>query len=188
MKKARTHFCDCMQHFRVSVLLLATFAIFTAGCASTSSELDRRRKQGSGPWTATFIANYEDVVEAVNRVVVNRYNVQKDDSDAGIYESQFVKGTTRFKAPFETDPLPVGYMYRISIRYVRVKDMKSGVRVQIIKQGQIRRDFFSEPQPVVSDGFEEQILLYRIRREIEIKKAIARYHERENEKLRKSSR
>ena len=55
-------------------------------------------------------------------------------------------------------------------------------KVSILKEVRMQRDFFSDPTELVSDGYEEKQLLYRIAREIHIEKILKRAHEKMTEK------
>jgi hypothetical protein len=46
------------------------------------------------------------------------------------------------------------------------------VKVTLTKKIEVKRDFFSEPKPLETDGLEEMVLFYRIERELIIEEAI----------------
>ncbi|MEK7357230.1 MAG: hypothetical protein AAB250_12325, partial [Bdellovibrionota bacterium] len=74
-----------------------------------------------------------------------------------------------------------GYLYRVLIRLVKGKATeKPAVKVLVTKQIEIARDFFAEPQPVASDGLEENVILYRIGREVAVARALQKANEKSN--------
>ncbi len=70
----------------------------------------------------------------------------------------------RYQPPHqESLILPSGFQYRLNINLVKADLM---TKVIISKEARLQKDFFSDPKEMVSDGFEEKSLIYRIRREI----------------------
>jgi hypothetical protein len=51
-------------------------------------------------------------------------------------------------------------------------DGRESVRVTIDKKMEILRDFFSEPEPLESDGLEEKVIFYRMERDLIINEAL----------------
>jgi hypothetical protein len=52
--------------------------------------------------------------------------------------------------------------------------------VTIRKEIVLNRDFFAQPESKPSDGMEEDIILYRVARELSIDKALKRFQEKQN--------
>jgi hypothetical protein len=152
-----------------------------SGCMTASEKLEHKLKLGETVSRA-YPARYEDVESAVKQAMI-KYPQRVDNTEAGIFETDFVKGDTRFKAPQSNADFSSGYRYRLLLRLVRGKsDAKPAVQVLVTKQVEIARDFFQTPEPVQSDGLEENVILYRIARELSIAKAMSRSNERANEK------
>lgn len=74
--------------------------------------------------------------------------------------------------------------YRLTIRVIKGAPLagKPATKVTIVKDSQLQQDFFSDPRSQPSDGLEEKSILYRISREIQIERAIARVQKTHNEK------
>jgi len=158
-----------------AALLLAT------GCQTATDRLEQKLKLNV-PVVQVFFAKYE-VVEAALKLAMLKYPQRVDNTEAGIFETDYVKGDGRFKPPNKQMEYSSGYRYRILIRLVRGKtETRSAVKVVVQKQIEQAHDFFSEPHPLPSDGLEEAVILYRIGRELQINKALQRASEKQNRK------
>jgi hypothetical protein len=51
-------------------------------------------------------------------------------------------------------------------------DGKPAIKVTVLKSGEVQPDFFSGFQQIGSNGLEEEILLYRVGRYLEIEKTL----------------
>ena len=153
-----------------SISLVSILAL--CGCTTASDRLAKRLKPGE-PVVDVYNAKYEEVEAALKRAMV-RYPQRVDNTESGIFETDYVKGDARFRAPHvEGDDYTSGYRYRIIVRLVRGnKDGRSAVKVVVLKQIELARDFFANSETVLSDGFEERVILYRINREIKIERAL----------------
>lgn len=152
-----------------------------AGCSTASQQLAHRLKPGE-PVARVFYAKYEDVEAGIKQAMI-RYPQRVDNTEAGIFETDYVKGDARFHSPVDEKPFSPGYRYRIIIRLVRGKDdNKPAVKVWVTKQIEIATDFFADPLEQRSDGLEEDVILYRIGREITLARAMAKATDRENKK------
>lgn len=155
--------------------------LMMTGCQTATDRLDQKLKVGV-PVVQVFFAKYEEV-EAALKLAMLKYPQRVDNTEAGIFETDYVKGDARFKPPNKQIEYTSGYRYRILIRLVRGKtDAKPAVKVVVLKQIEQVHDFFSEPNPLPSDGLEEAIILYRIGRELQINKALQRASEKQNKK------
>lgn len=158
----------------------AFLAFATSGCVSATQQLEAR--EGDGPYSRVFYANYEDVEIALKQSMI-RYPQKVDNTDAGIFETDYIKGEARFKPPHKATVFSLGYRYRILVRLVRGRtEDRPAIKVQITKKPEVVRDFFSDAAPATSDGLEEQVILYRIGRELQLARAIARANEKANKK------
>ena len=163
-----------------SILLIAACALL-AGCSTASSQLQKRLKVGE-PVGRVYFAKYEEVESAIKQAMI-RYPQRVDNTEAGIFETDYVKGEARFRSPVASDNPGNGFRYRLLIRLVRGKnDDKPAVKVMVTKQGELAGDFFAEPQPQPSDGLEESVILYRIGREIALSRAMTKASEKEKAK------
>ncbi len=163
------------------LLIAASVVLLATGCSTASSQLNKRLKVGE-PVGRVYFAKYEEVESAIKQAMI-RYPQRVDNTEAGIFETDYVKGETRFRSPVATDNPGNGYRYRLLIRLVRGKnDDKPAVKVMVTKQAELAGDFFAEPQPQPSDGLEESVILYRIGREITLARALAKASEKENKR------
>lgn len=161
-------------------VLLSIFSLlFFSGCQTATEKLDSRKKQTS--YSRVYFSSYEETDMALKQAMI-RYPQRIDNTaEAGIFETDYVKGDLRFRAPGETTPHSPGYRYRILVRLVKGKaEEKNSTKVQLIKKPEVSRDFFSEPQPIPSDGLEEEVLLYRIGRELQINRALTKANDKRN--------
>ena len=162
--------------------LLGLLVLVSLSACTTATQRLEERRNTSGPYSRVFYANYEDVEIALKQSMI-RYPQKVDNTEAGIFETDFIKGEARFRSPLEPGPLSPGYRYRLLVRLVRGRsEDKPAIKVQITKRAEILRDFFSEPITQKSDGLEEQVILYRIGRELQLARAIAKANEKANKK------
>jgi hypothetical protein len=175
------------KHLFFRTLGLFVLVGFLSSCISTKEQDQREGGRGVGPVSDVYPYAFEEVEQAI-RHAMGRYPIATDSVESGIFDTEFIKGPARFRAPHRVGiPHPLGYQYRLLVRYVRGKvDDRNVVKVQITKVNQIKRDFFVEPEAIESDGYEEDAILYRVHRELSIKRAIKRINEKENEKNRKT--
>lgn len=160
---------------------LAALVLSAGGCQTATERLDQKLKVGV-PVVQVFFAKYEDV-EAALKLAMLKYPQRVDNTEAGIFETDFVKADGRFKPPHKQIEYTSGYRYRILIRLVRGKtDAKPAVKVVVLKQIEQVHDFFAEAAQMPSDGLEESVILYRIGRELTINKALQRAAEKQNKK------
>jgi len=158
-----------MIHRRFALVLFALI-LGSSGCSLFS------KKPGPGVISReqVYFAPYEDVERAVKRTLI-KYPQRIDNPEAGVYETDFIRGELRFQSASEKTDYSEGYRYRILVRMIRGKSTaKPAVKVIVSKRAEIQRDFFSDPEPVPSDGQEETVILYRVQRELALEKAMRR--------------
>lgn len=161
------------------VLLFICLSLMTA-CSSASKKITERLKIDE-PVRKAYLAKYEDVEAAIKQAMI-KYPVAQDNTEAGIFETDYVKGDQRFRSPLQEKDFSSGYRYKINIRLVRGKaESKPAVIVLVTKKIELARDFFGTPERVASDGLEEDVILYRIGREIAISRAISKANEKANQ-------
>ncbi len=176
----KLYFSNLVRERARGFALLAFTAFLLSGCASATEKLEAR--EGDAPYSRVFYANYEDVEIALKQSMI-RYPQKVDNTEAGIFETDYIKGDARFKSPNRTAAFSPGYRYRILVRLVRGRtEDRPAIKVQISKKPEMVRDFFSDANQVTSDGLEEQVILYRIGRELQLARAIAKASEKANKK------
>ena len=62
-------------------------------------------------------------------------------------------------------------------------ERKAATKVTLTKDVTLQSDFFSDPKFLPSDGLEEKTILYRIGREIQIERALAKAQKKQNLKV-----
>lgn len=162
---------------RLTIFLL-TFAL--SACA-----LFEERKGPSefyGPRDQVYFATFEEVWTAVNRVL-QPYPLRISNMDQGLLETDVVRGARVWYPPHKTETAVSAEMYRLTVRVIKgALENRAATKVTIVKDANIQRDFFSSPKALPSDGLEEKSILYRITREIQIKRALDRAQKKMNEK------
>lgn len=159
--------------------MILSAALLTQGCTTATERLEKRLKVGE-PISRVYNAKYEEVEAAIKQAMI-KYPQRVDNTEDGIFETDYVKGEARFRPPQNNADFSPGYRYRVLIRLVKGKATdKPAVKVLVTKQIEIARDFFAQPQPVASDGLEENVILYRIGREVTIARALVKANEKAN--------
>jgi hypothetical protein len=103
--------------------------------------------------------------------------------DQGVLETDEIKGNRVFSPVYKGGEASGGESYRITIRVIKGQlGSKAATKVTIVKDAQIKVDFFSDPRNIPTDGLEEKTLLYRIGREIQIERALAKAQKKQNAK------
>lgn len=163
-----------------SLICLCGAAFIVSGCATASQKLERKLKVGESV-SRVFFAKYEDVESAL-KIALLKYPQRVDNTEAGIFETDYVKGEARFRPAHENVDYSSGYRYRLIVRLVKGQSVsRPAVKVVILKHIELARDFFAEPQIVPSDGFEENVILYRVGRELTINRAIQKAGAKSNQ-------
>ena len=92
--------------------------------------------------------------------------------DKGVLETDWIKGYDVYEPVFPSVS-PAGLRYKISVRTIKGKiNKEEAVKVTVQKSIEKKRDFFADQEKVASDSMEEKIILYRIKREIQIDNAL----------------
>ena len=150
--------------------LLVLLFLFLSACA-----LFEERKGPPayfGPREQVYYATYEEVWRASN-LVLQPYPLRVSNMDQGLLETDAVRGFKVWTPPFKPDSATSGQAYKLTLKILKGKfSGKSATKVAILKDNSVQNDFFSDPKPVASDGFEEKTLLYRIGREIQSERMI----------------
>ncbi len=155
---------------QISKVALSLLFLFQCGCA-LFAQPDSALKD-TGPKQKVYFAKYEDVWRAA-QLAMARYYMSVNNIDTGVLETDFIKGLDGWQAPDSAKPLSTGQRYKLTLRIAKGRvGKKESVRVTATKRTEIQKDFFSESEPLQSDGLEEEVILYRIERELIIDKAL----------------
>lgn len=155
----------------LSLFAAVGFSIFTVGCATSDPMSTGDFHPKKIIHEKVFYQNYDRVWRAAQLAV--KYPIAVNNMDHGVLESEFVKNEDGFVMPGLESKSTAGLRSKIVVNMVRGKiEGHDGVRVTIQKIVQKQRDFFSEPETLKSDGFEEMVLFYRLERELIIDEAL----------------
>ncbi len=162
---------------RLKILNLQPFAPLLMGlflCAACAVEKVQPRSDKvvqKFSFQKIFYYPYDSVWRSAQLAL--KYPISVNNMDNGTLETDWVRGVDGFTPPqLNKDPSP-GVRYRLQLALVKGKvDRRESVRVTIIKKIEKQRDFFSEPEPLETDGFEEKVLFYRMERELIIEEAL----------------
>lgn len=135
-----------------------------------------------GPREQVYFANFEEVWRAVN-LVLQPYPLRVSNMDQGMLETDEIRGYRVWAPPHKTESAASGEVYRLTLRVVKGQQgNKAATKVTIVKDSQLRVDFFSDPKALPSEGLEEKAILYRIGREIQIERALNKAQKKQNQK------
>lgn len=118
-----------------------------------------------------YFATYESVWRASQLAL--KYPIATNNMDNGTLETEWVRALEGFSPPGTAKAPSSGIRYKLALTMVkgRVQGRES-VRITLRKTMERQRDFFSEPEPMLTDGVEENVILYRIERELIIQDAL----------------
>lgn len=118
-----------------------------------------------------YFASYEAVWRAAQLAL--KYPISVNNMDNGVLETDWVRALEGFNPPGSGKIPSSGIRYKISLNMVKGRSGgRESVRVTLRKNLERQRDFFSDPEPMLSDGLEENVILYRIERELIIQDAL----------------
>ncbi len=118
-----------------------------------------------------FYYSYDSVWRAAQLAL--KYPIAINNMDNGVLETDFIKSDDGFLSPGLSRGPSSGVRYKITLVLAKGKvDGKDGVRVTISKVIEKKRDFFSDPESLSTDGLEEMVVFYRIDRELIIDEAL----------------
>jgi hypothetical protein len=138
------------------------------GCASSGSA----ERVVHGPATKVFAASYEQTWRAAQKAMVN-YPIRVNNIDSGLIESEVIKGQELWPAPHKERRKQPGLRYQITLRATKGNSgQNEATSVSIQKKSALEKDFFSGESQLPSDGSEEEMLMYRIDREIILENAL----------------
>lgn len=153
----------------LSLLLLIVPALVS--CETYTKKQSRPEEDLNRPFQQEFIASFESVWRAAQISV--RYPISLNNMDTGQLETDWIRALEGFTAPDQKKIPSSGIRYKIILTMVRgKKNNRPSVRVTLRKIIERQRDFFSEPEPIVTDGLEEKVILYRMERELIIQEGL----------------
>ncbi|MFN7727671.1 MAG: hypothetical protein ACK5P7_00795 [Bdellovibrio sp.] len=170
-----------MRHTRLLIfkskinlaMVAATLLWLLLGCASEpiASRSDKLVQKFS--FQKIFFYSYDSVWRAAQLAL--KYPIAVNNMDNGILETDWVRGVDGFRPAHLSREASPGVRYKVQLSLVKGKaERRESVRVTIVKKIEKQRDFFSEPEPLETDGLEEKVLFYRMERELVIEEALKR--------------
>ena len=160
----------CVRYLSL-VLIYSFYTVLGSGCASTSDEVDPKKLAAEPPPARVFRVPFEVVWRAAQLSL--RYPVQINNIDSGIIETEWVRASEGYRPPYPTKPPSPGLRFKLRLVFEKgFSEGKPSIKVSAIKRQERLVDFFTDPQAVPSDRIEEQLLLYRIEREVKIEDGI----------------
>lgn len=143
------------------------------GCSLFDKKPSAHVRMGQINKQKIFFAPYDSVWKAAHAVI--KYPISQENQDTGLIETEYIKGLDGWLPPNEPRPPSSGIRYKLSLIFAKgTTDGRESTRVTIDKKIEILRDFFSEPEPMESDGLEEKTIFYRIERELIINDTLKR--------------
>lgn len=158
----------------IRLAVATVMAISLGACSSATIEPERIEIKDPGPKTKTFNADFLTTWKSC-LIVLGKYPLKSYDEEAGVIETDYIKGDEAWISPHKKKLVQGGYRYKLNLRVIKgKKNSKSATKVILIKQPEHQKDFFSDSEKVQSDGLEELSLLYRIERELSIESALSK--------------
>lgn len=166
-----------------SIFNLFTFTCFLCLTACALFEERTGPAKFYGPREQVYYANFDEVWRAVN-LVLQPYPLRISNMDQGVLETDMIRGDRVWVAPYKREATgATSETYRLTIRVIKgALDSRSATKVTVVKDSQLQVDFFSDPRSLPSDGLEEKSVLYRIGREIQVERALAKAQKKQNQK------
>ena len=121
--------------------------------------------------TEVFMASRSRVWEALIQVF-SPYKLQISDEEKGLIKTKLITGSKVWTPAHDEDKDTSGISYYITAKLIYDKPHAT---VTITKKMKRKKGFLSDSKTIPSDLMEEQLLLYRLGREIRIKRLIKKY-------------
>ena len=162
--------------------LYGLFFLLTTACLSGRGHFISDELGEEAPlYFETYPFDFVSVLKAT-RLALKEYSLAVDDNEEGVLETRVVKqykSKGRQKRSFASEK---PFRYKIRLQLTRLNDENSSpsTQVSIFKELIYKKDFFSTENRSFGDGLEEQVILYRIGRELEIRNQIKKKFEEES--------
>lgn len=155
----------------IKCIFAFSFVVLTASCSSLTTAKNQSPK--NNPIESVFRDSYESIWQAT-QLAMAKYPMKLSDIDSGTYETQTIRNEYGWISPGSRAVGAGGRMYQISIKILRgrASGLNQATKVSVLKTPVIQRDFFSDSEVLSSDSLEEQSIIYRIERELQIAKAL----------------
>lgn len=152
--------------------------LLLVGCAQLDPQPEKNLS--TSPPSQVFVGEFDDVWRAVLKAFT-KYPIKVNNTDLGILETDQIKGDEVWSPPFlEKKYKNFHYSLRVQVVRGKLKNQNS-VRVSVAKKMSLDTDFFSDEKSLNSDGHEEESLLYRVSRELQLEHHLKKAFEHTNE-------
>lgn len=166
---------EALPAFRASLIFTAMLLI---GCQSS---LENNTAVPPAGTQKIFFVPFDVVWRAAQLSI--RYPLQINNQETGVMETEWIREPEGFLIPGSDRKPSMGIRYKLRLLFVRGElDTKSSTRITVLKRAERTPDFFSDPQPIQLPNLEEQSLLYRIERELQIEEGIKKANRLAQEK------
>ena len=154
--------------------ILIPFFIFLSACTTTPL---------TQHYTAVFNYSYPLVWEAV-LLTLKKYPIEMEHQDSGQIETKFIRNYKSWKPPKGSIERLHSRQYKLKLFLEKGSSAANtpAVKVHIMKEEFMDEDFIQQSIPIASNGLEEEVLLYRIGRELFLMKQKKQFHERKKQK------
>lgn len=151
--------------------LIASLFVISACTTPGGSPKKLERVVSRASNQKVYMYPYESVWRAAQLSV--KYPIAVNNMDSGQLETDWISATDGFAPPEQNEDPSSGIRYKLVLSMAKGKTKnRDSVRVNLQKKVERKRDFFSEAEPLTSDGLEEKVIFYRIERELVIEDAI----------------
>lgn len=145
-------------------ILVILLGLFQGACVEKELIVDPPVTEAQ---SKVFYSNYDEVWRSV-QLALRKYPVHLNNIESGILETDYIKGDKLFAEPVE-DKTKFGMRYKLTIRAIKGKiNDRTAIKIICTKVPEIQHDFFTGYQPISSNGLEENLILYRIGRYLEM--------------------
>lgn len=153
-------------HFKAlfSLYVLMSLGLIPPAFGQSSSTALKNKK------VYYYQASYDQVWKAT-QMALGSYPLELNDASNGIIKTQRLTAKEVWTAPFEK-PLPSNYTQVMTLKIFQVKPRL--VQVTIEKSSKTQVDFVGSTKPLVSSGWEELRIFYKIKREIRLERILKR--------------
>jgi len=129
--------------------------------------------QDSTSYQVVFKAPYSLVWQAT-LLAMQAYPTAKEDLEGGVLTTKTVRRYSVWTPPPKSIRQTNNRHYKINI--FLEKGLENNVKVHIIKNEFVNKDFIQHSIPVASNGLEERVIAYRIQREILLEQKLKAFH------------
>lgn len=157
------------HHGRARIVFVSLIILCLAACESPQVAPPKQQT-----YDHVYTAPFSRVWRAVQLSISTRYSLAVNQMETGSIETDWISSIDGYLAPYQKKPSSLGLRYRLILNLIKGKtaDKNEAIRVIVRKELEKKSDFFSEPETQISDGTEEQSILYRVGRELVIEQAI----------------